>query len=205
MAFRVYVFIIRLKYSRTQMHPLILLKKMNTGIVCVLYRVDGASFSCLPSGFTGVYLFVWNPKTLTASLSWLLLHRTYFKPCKQAINIFGKQAKLCRMSDLQDSSEAFLIRTLLNMLARLLLSRWGLPMVLPQYACGLHCSAAGYDNAVFIMCNRHTALVWEDAADDGGCVPVGPLNGTELLILLKMATMVFFPLFYAFYFNKKNI
>lgn len=55
------------------------------------------------------------------------------------------------------------------------------------------------------MCNRHTALVWEDAADDGGCVPVGPLNGTELLILLKMATMGIFFLFYAFYFNKKNI
>lgn len=78
-------------------------------------------------------------------------------------------------------------------------------MVLPQYACGLHCSAAGYDNAVFIMCNRHTALVWEDAADDGGCVPVGPLNGTELLILLKMATMVFFPCFMHFISIKKNI
>lgn len=118
------------------MHPLILLKKMNTGIACVLYSAGGASFSCLPNGFTGVYLFAWNPKTLTASLSRLLLHRTYFKPRKQAINIFGKQAKLCRMSDLQDSSEGFLIRTLLNILARLLLSRWGLPMVLPQYACG---------------------------------------------------------------------
>lgn len=58
---------------------------------------------------------------------------------------------------------------------------------------GLHCSAAGCDNAVFIMCSRHTALVWGDAAADGGCVPVGPLNGTELLILLKMATMVFSP------------
>lgn len=58
---------------------------------------------------------------------------------------------------------------------------------------GLHCSAAGCDNAVFIMCSRHTALVWGDAAADGGCVPVGPLNGTELLILLKIATMVFSP------------
>lgn len=78
-------------------------------------------------------------------------------------------------------------------------------MVLPQYACGLHCSSAGCNNAVFIMCNRHTASVWEDVAADGGCVPAGPLNGTELLILLKILTMGFFFLFYAFYFNKKNL
>lgn len=100
------------------------------------------------AGSTGVYLFAWNPKTLTASLSCLLLHCTYFKPCKQA--------KLCRMSNIQDSSEGFLIRALLNMLARLLLSRWRLPMVLPQYACGLHCSAAGWDNAV--LCATGTQL-----------------------------------------------
>lgn len=35
-----------------------------------------------------------------------------------------------------------------SMLARPLLSKWRLPVVLPQYACGLHCSAAGWDNAV---------------------------------------------------------
>lgn len=56
-----------------------------------------------------------------------------------------------------------------------------------------------------IMCNRHMALVWEDAAADGGYVPVGPLNGTELLILLKMATMVFFPCFMHFISIKKNL
>lgn len=136
MAFHLYVFRVRSKYSRTQMYPLILLKKMNTGTICVLYRADGASFSCLPSSFTGVYLFAWNPKTLPASLSWLLLHRTYFKPCKQAINIFGKQAKLCRMSDIQDSSEGFLVRALLNILARPLLSRWDFPWSCPSTHAG---------------------------------------------------------------------
>lgn len=50
MAFYLCVFRVRSKYSRTQMHPLILLKKMNTGTICVLHRADGASFSCLPSG-----------------------------------------------------------------------------------------------------------------------------------------------------------
>lgn len=53
------------------------------------------------------------------------------------------------------------------------------------------------------MCNRHTGSVWEDAAAEGGWVTVGPLNGTQLLILLKMATMGFF-LFDAFYFNLKK-
>lgn len=54
------------------------------------------------------------------------------------------------------------------------------------------------------MCNRHSASVWEDAAPDDGCVPGGPLNGTELLIPLKMASKGFF-LFDAFYFNKIDI
>lgn len=132
MAFHLCVFRVRSKYSRTQMHPLILLKEMNTGTIVYSTGRMALPPAVFQAGFTGVYLFAWNPKTLTASLSWLLLHCTYFKPCKQAINIFGKQAKLCRMSDIQDSSEGFLVRALLNILARPLLSRWDFPWSCPS-------------------------------------------------------------------------
>lgn len=37
------------------------------------------------AGFAGVYLFGWNPKTLPASLSWLLLHCTYLNPASKPL------------------------------------------------------------------------------------------------------------------------